>query len=48
MDISFVKNSDRALACFTALEFPSLAMVGTYYHPCLMTEPYMPGFLAFR
>eukprot|EP01111_Echinosteliopsis_oligospora_P018169 TRINITY_DN8175_c0_g1_i1.p1 TRINITY_DN8175_c0_g1~~TRINITY_DN8175_c0_g1_i1.p1 ORF type:complete len:456 (+),score=86.54 TRINITY_DN8175_c0_g1_i1:79-1368(+) len=48
LDISFVKDTNNAVACFVVCQYPSLKHVETIYHPCIMTEPYMPGFLGFR
>jgi len=48
VDISFYKNTDKAVACLVVLRYPSLEKVAELYYPCVMSEPYMPGFLAFR
>lgn len=47
-DISFYKNTNKAIACLVVLRYPSLEKVAELFLPCIMTEPYMPGFLAFR
>ena len=48
VDISFVKKSDHACAMLTVLSFPSLEVVHISSAMVQMTEPYIPGFLAFR
>lgn len=48
VDISFFKESDRAVACLTVLELPSLTVVYEAMKDIKMDQPYIPGFLAFR
>jgi len=48
VDISFYKNTDKAVACLIVLTYPALEKVSELYLPCVMMEPYMPGFLGFR
>lgn len=50
VDISFEKDSptSRACAMLTVLAFPSLEVVHVSSAMVEMTEPYIPGFLAFR
>jgi len=48
IDISFVKDSDLAVASLVLLSFPALEVLHTTMHHVKMTEPYIPGFLAFR
>jgi len=48
VDISFVKDSDVAVAAFVVVELPSMQVKYSIFEKCIMTEPYIPGFLAFR
>ncbi|KAH9582123.1 Endonuclease V [Trypanosoma melophagium] len=48
LDISFVKGSSLAVACLVVLEYPSMRQIRVFLHHCEVTEPYIPGFLAFR
>lgn len=48
VDISFVKDTDLAVASLAILSFPSLEVIHTAMHHVRMTEPYIPGYLAFR
>lgn len=48
VDISFDKKSDHAYAMLAMLSFPSLEVVHVSSAMVQMTEPYIPGFLAFR
>lgn len=49
VDISFDKTTpDRACAMLTILSFPTLQVIHTSSALVQMTEPYIPGFLAFR
>ncbi|KEG13376.1 putative endonuclease V [Trypanosoma grayi] len=48
VDISFVKDSNLAVACLVVLKYPSMERCHTILHNCEVTEPYIPGFLAFR
>uniref|UniRef100_A0A7S2TJW5 Endonuclease V n=1 Tax=Lotharella oceanica TaxID=641309 RepID=A0A7S2TJW5_9EUKA len=47
VDISFVKDTDDALASLVVLN-RKLEVVYEDYHRVKMTNPYIPGFLAFR
>jgi len=48
LDVSFVKGSDRAVACLAVLAFPSLRPLGFVTQTVEMDQPYVAGFLAFR
>lgn len=49
VDISFEKeHSSHACAMLVILSFPSLEVLHTCSAMVEMTEPYIPGFLAFR
>ncbi|RNF07530.1 endonuclease V [Trypanosoma conorhini] len=48
VDISFMKGTTLAVACLVIMEYPTLRLCHTYFHQCEVTEPYIPGFLAFR
>uniref|UniRef100_A0A7S2RKM7 Endonuclease V n=2 Tax=Mucochytrium quahogii TaxID=96639 RepID=A0A7S2RKM7_9STRA len=48
VDISFVKDSNRACASLVVTSYPSLELVYSDYEAVEMTEPYISGFLAFR
>lgn len=49
VDVSFFKNDEtRACACIVVLAFPSLTPVYTDVEIVDLTQPYIPGFLAFR
>jgi len=48
VDISFVRNSDQAVSAFVVIELPSMELKYSVFENCVMTEPYIPGFLAFR
>lgn len=49
VDISFDKDKpDQACAMLTVLSFPALQVLHTSSALVEMTEPYIPGFLAFR
>ena len=49
VDISFDKTTpDHACAMLTILSFPELEVLHTSSALVEMTEPYIPGFLAFR
>lgn len=49
MDISFVKGDDvNACAALVVLTYPKLELVYEDYQMIKLTEPYIPGFLAFR
>ena len=48
IDISFVKNTDLAVASLCILSFPELKVIHTIMRHVRMTEPYISGFLAFR
>eukprot|EP00744_Colponema_vietnamica_P010759 GILI01015168.1.p1 GENE.GILI01015168.1~~GILI01015168.1.p1 ORF type:complete len:407 (+),score=20.54 GILI01015168.1:42-1223(+) len=48
VDISFVKDTDLAVASLAILSFPELEVIHTTMHHVRMTEPYIPGYLAFR
>ncbi|ESP04802.1 hypothetical protein LOTGIDRAFT_109560, partial [Lottia gigantea] len=49
MDISFVKgDAVKACAALVVLSFPDLKVVYEDYEMVELTEPYIPGFLAFR
>ncbi|XP_059155820.1 endonuclease V-like isoform X2 [Physella acuta] len=49
VDISFVKSSkEDACACLCVLQMPDLEMVYEKMEMVKMTQPYIPGFLAFR
>ena len=48
IDISFVKNTDLAVASLCILSFPELKVIHKIMRHVRMTEPYISGFLAFR
>lgn len=49
MDISFVKGDDvNACAALVVCSFPDLEVVYEDYQMIQLTQPYIPGFLAFR
>jgi endonuclease V len=48
VDISFVPNSERAVATLVVCSYPHLRVLDTYHLEAEMTEPYKSGFLAFR
>lgn len=49
MDISFVKGDDvNACAALVVFSFPDLEVVYEDYQMIQLTQPYIPGFLAFR
>lgn len=48
LDISFVKDTNVAVASLAILEYPSLKLLHTEMHHCTMDLPYIPGYLAFR
>jgi len=48
LDISFIRGTDEAVACFVLLGFPSLDVIRTEYVQGKMSVPYVPGYLAFR
>lgn len=48
MDISFVKDSNVAVSSIAVFSFPDLKLVHTKMQHCIMTEPYIPYYLAFR
>ncbi|ORC92933.1 putative endonuclease V [Trypanosoma theileri] len=48
VDVSFVKGSSLAVASLVILEYPSMQRLRVFLHHCEVTEPYIPGFLAFR
>jgi deoxyinosine 3'endonuclease (endonuclease V) len=48
-DISFVKDDpERACACLVVMRWPSCEVVAERSRMIRLTEPYVPGFLAFR
>ncbi|KAG8346360.1 putative Endonuclease V [Trypanosoma vivax] len=47
-DVSFIPGSRTAVACLVVLRYPSLERCSTLLHCCEVTEPYIPGYLAFR
>jgi endonuclease V len=48
VDISFVKNTNRACAMLTVLNFPAMSIAYKTYEIVEMTEEYVPFYLAFR
>ncbi|KAF8291473.1 putative endonuclease V [Trypanosoma cruzi] len=48
VDVSFLKGTNLAVACLVVMEYPNMRRCRTVYHQCEVTEPYIPGFLAFR
>ena len=49
VDISFVKHSDvDACACLSVVRMPDLELVYQKLQMVKLTQPYIPGFLAFR
>jgi len=48
VDISFVKNTQKACAMLTVLDFPELTIAYKTYDIVEMTEEYIPFYLAFR
>lgn len=49
MDISFIKGDDvNACAALVVCSFPDLEVVYEDYQMIQLTQPYIPGFLAFR
>jgi len=48
LDLSFIKGTDEAVACFVLLSFPSLDIIRTECIKGKMSVSYIPGYLAFR
>jgi endonuclease V len=48
VDISFVKNTNRACAMLAILNYPDLTLAHQTYDIVEMTEEYIPFYLAFR
>src|SRR5271154_5169605 len=48
VDISFVKNTNKACAMLSILQYPDLLLVNQTYEMVEMTEEYIPFYLAFR
>lgn len=49
MDISFLPHDpNRGVVCLVILCYPSLELVKVFLEECILTEEYIPGFLAFR
>jgi deoxyinosine 3'endonuclease (endonuclease V) len=48
VDISFVKDTNKACAMLSILNYPSLTMALQTYDIVEMTEEYIPFYLAFR
>ncbi|RUS91445.1 hypothetical protein EGW08_000769 [Elysia chlorotica] len=49
VDISFIKgNNEDACACLSVLRMPDLKLVYQRMEMVKLTQPYIPGFLAFR
>ncbi|RNF05399.1 endonuclease V [Trypanosoma rangeli] len=48
VDITYVKGTNLAVACLVIMEYPAMRVCRTIFHQCEVTEPYIPGFLAFR
>jgi len=49
VDISFIKGDEvNACACLVVCSFPELEVVYETFQMVQLTEPYIPGFLAFR
>lgn len=48
VDISFVKDTDKACAALVVLRYPDCTLVYEEYELVEMTLPYIPGFLGFR
>lgn len=47
-DISFVPNTNTAVACVVSMTFPELKVVASRMQVVELTVPYIPNFLAFR
>ena len=49
VDLSFIKTSaEDACACFVILSYPEMKCVYEDYQMVKLTQPYIPGYLAFR
>jgi len=48
MDVSFVKDTNKAVASIVNIEYPSLEIKEFEMIECEIEAPYIPGFLAFR
>jgi deoxyinosine 3'endonuclease (endonuclease V) len=49
VDISFIKGNEiDACACYVILSYPELKVVHQEQQMIKLTQPYIPGFLAFR
>ena len=49
VDISFLKSdARRAVVCLTVLSYPALKVEAAHFKEVTMTQPYIPGLLAFR
>lgn len=48
LDISFVKDSDRACAYLTVFDVSTNSVVLEEHELCVMDVPYIPGYLGFR
>ncbi|KAJ3095476.1 hypothetical protein HDU97_006898 [Phlyctochytrium planicorne] len=48
MDVSFVERTMQAIGCLAILSFPDLKVIHEEFEEVTLTEPYIPGFLAFR
>ena len=48
VDISFVKNTNKACAMLSILEYPKLTLIHQTHEIIEMTQEYIPFYLAFR
>ncbi|TPX63607.1 hypothetical protein SpCBS45565_g06507 [Spizellomyces sp. 'palustris'] len=48
LDVSFFEGTNEAVACVVVFRVPGLVKVYTKCRRVTLTEPYIPGFLAFR
>ncbi|KAI9366775.1 endonuclease V-domain-containing protein, partial [Zopfochytrium polystomum] len=48
VDVSFFEGTMEAIGCVAVLSFPELTVVHECIQRVTLTEPYIPGFLAFR
>eukprot|EP00656_Telonema_subtile_P026696 TRINITY_DN2867_c0_g1_i1.p1 TRINITY_DN2867_c0_g1~~TRINITY_DN2867_c0_g1_i1.p1 ORF type:complete len:286 (-),score=45.22 TRINITY_DN2867_c0_g1_i1:205-1062(-) len=48
VDISFLKNTQHAVGCLVIYDLFKSSIVYTDHAQCVMTVPYIPGFLSYR
>jgi deoxyinosine 3'endonuclease (endonuclease V) len=48
LDISFVKNSDKAVVCLAVHNVQTQTLLAVFQMSCTITIPYAPGFMAYR